>query len=95
MDTSTEMPKYRCHKEVHALKIQDIEYDHVAAKKEGRETDGSALIHPEEDGFAPFKVDANYLNKHSPVAGGYYVVYSDGYQSFSPAAAFEGGYVRV
>jgi hypothetical protein len=27
--------------------------------------------------------------------GGYYVVYEDGYKSFSPASAFENGYTRL
>ncbi|MCK9988658.1 MAG: hypothetical protein AzoDbin1_05130 [Azoarcus sp.] len=27
--------------------------------------------------------------------GGYYVVYEDGYKSFSPAIAFESGYTRI
>ena len=33
--------------------------------------------------------------KHQPTVGGYYVVYKDGYKSFSPADAFESGYTRV
>ena len=32
------------------------------------------------------------MEKHKPHAGGYYVVYDDGYKSFSPAKAFEEGY---
>ena len=87
-----EMPKYNCHKQVWALKIAGIERDSEKAKAENRETDGSAMIIPEEDGFAPFKVDANYLRKHSPEVGGYFVVYKDGYKSYSPAQAFEEGY---
>ena len=81
-----EMPKYKCHKIVWALKIADIKRD---------ESDGSAMITPEEDGYAPFKVDLEYMNKHKPQVGGYYVVYVDGYKSFSPAKAFESGYVRI
>ncbi len=77
-----EMPKYKCHKQVHALKIAEI--------KEG--TDG-AMITPADEGFAPFFVNGEYLKKHSPQVGGYYVVYKDGYKSFSPASAFESGYV--
>ena len=65
------------------------------ARAENRETDGSATITPAEDGYAPFKVDANYVHKHKPEAGGYYVVYADGYKSFSPAKAFEDGYSAV
>jgi len=39
-----------------------------------------------------FRVSAEYLAKHKPTSGGYYVVYKDGYESFSPAQAFEEGY---
>jgi hypothetical protein len=33
--------------------------------------------------------------KHAPHVGGYFVQYEDGYTSFSPAEAFESGYVRA
>lgn len=92
---AAEMPRYKCHKEVWALKISAIARDSDKAREEQRETDGSATITPAEDGYAPFKVDANYMHKHKPEAGGYYVVYADGYKSFSPAKAFEDGYSPV
>ncbi len=92
---SAEMPRYRCHKEVWALKISAITFDASKAAMEGRETDGSATIVPAEDGYGPFKVDSGYLRKHNPQPGGYYVVYKDGYKSFSPADAFEDWYTRV
>ena len=87
-----EMPKYNCHKQVWALKIETIMPDSEVAKQHNRETDGSAMITPAEEDYAAFKVDAEYMSKHKPVAGGYYVVYKDGYKSFSPAEAFEEGY---
>jgi len=87
-----EMPRYKCHKEVWALKIKAIKRD---GEGEYRETDGSATITPEEADYAPFKVDAAYMHKHKPQVGGYYVVYDDGYKSWSPAAAFEEGYTRI
>ena len=95
MSVSAEMPKYKCHKEVWALKIADIVYDSDVASRDGRETDGTAMITPEEKGFAPFKVDHEYVRKHRPKVGGYFVVYKDGYKSFSPAEAFEDGYSLV
>ena len=61
---------------------------------ENRETDGSAMITPEEEGYAPFKVDFEYMRKHKPQVGGYFVQYEDGYKSFSPAEPFESGYTR-
>lgn len=77
-----EMPRYKCHKEVWALKIASIRLTE----------DGRGWITPAEDGYAPFEVSAAYVSKHEPTPGGYYVVYKDGYQSFSPAKAFEDGY---
>lgn len=88
-----EMPKYRCHKEVWALKIKAIKRD--GEDEPNRETDGSGVIFPEEKGYAGFKVDADYMRKHNPKVGGYYVVYKDGYKSFSPAVAFEDGYSLI
>ena len=87
-----QMPRYRCHKEVFALKIAAIKKD---GDGEDRETDGSAMITPSDRGYAPFKVDFDYMRKHNPQAGGYYVVYDDGYKSWSPANAFEEGYAKI
>jgi len=94
-NAAMEMPKYRSHKEVWALKIKEIVFDSDLAKGVNRETDGSATITPEEKGYALFKVDQAYVTKHRPKVGGYYVVYKDGYESWSPADAFEGGYTKI
>lgn len=91
----SEMPKYQSHKKVWALKIAKIDKDIDLAKAEDRETDGSALITPADEGYGEFKVDHEYMRKHNPEVGGYYVVYTDGYKSFSPAKAFEDGYTRI
>jgi hypothetical protein len=88
------MPKYKCHKEVWALKIRSVIFDDAIAREENRDTDGSATL-VMEPGYAPTTVSRDYVAKHNPKAGGYYVVYADGYQSFSPAAAFESGYTRI
>jgi hypothetical protein len=91
-----ELPRYKCHKEVWALKIKGIMLDSDLAKlDDNRETDGSATITPEDEGYAPFKVDRHFVGKHNPIIGGYYVVYKDGYKSFSPADAFEDGYTKL
>jgi len=79
------MPKYKSHKTVWALKIKAVAI----------EKDGAATIVPEEAGYAPFRVGQRYVNKHAPRAGGYYVMYDDGYESWSPAEAFESGYTRI
>lgn len=86
-----EMPRYKCHKEVWALKIAAI----MSPERGADESDGSAIIVPADEGYGAIAVDHEYIRKHKPVAGGYYVVYRDGYKSFSPSDAFEGGYTRV
>jgi hypothetical protein len=91
MCVSIEMPKYKCYKEVWALKIKKILFTHEKTLDEW----GYATIIPEEEEYAPFKVDAEFVKKHNPQEGGYYVVYKDGYKSFSPAEAFETGYEKV
>ena len=40
-------------------------------------------------------VSQEYIDKHHPQEGGYYVQYEGGYESYSPAEAFESGYTRI
>lgn len=87
MTDTAEMPRYQCHKKVWALKIARIDYPTKT---------GGAIIHPADEGYAAFAVSADYVRRHHPLAGGYYVVYEgDGYKSYSPAQAFEAGYTRL
>lgn len=99
-----EMPKYRCHKEVWALKIRTVVVHDPSGT--GREIDGvpvdgpmvrfaGGFIFPEDSRYGLIDFDAEYFKKHNPQPGGYYVVYEDGYKSFSPAAAFEEGYSPI
>ena len=81
----SDLPVYKCHKEVRACKIGSIGQRLVAG--EGVVTE----ITP-ADGFEVFEVSADYMKKHLPEAGGYYVRYADGYESYSPAKPFEEGY---
>ncbi len=92
---SAPLPKWKCHKEVYAVKIKEIVRDADVAHSENRDSDGSAMITPDDSRFLPFRVDRDYVNKHRPEAGGYFVVYEDGYRSFSPAKAFEDGYTLI
>ena len=81
-----EMPRYICHKKVHALKIAAIEVNE----------DKSATISPVEEGYAPFTTKPGWAEKFEGTEEdpGYYVVYADGYASWSPSKAFEEGYTR-
>lgn len=83
-DVQTEMPQYRSHKKVWALKLN-------SAEAIGNEI----LLVPDEDGYAPIRVPAAIGARYMPKPGDYFVQYEDGYQSFSPAKAFEEGYTRI
>lgn len=89
--TLQEMPRYKSHKEVWALKIEKIIPDNDQVKQMPAEGIGATLVF--EDGGSE-RVNGAYLKKHNPQEGGYYVVYEDGYKSWSPAEAFESGYTR-
>lgn len=100
----TEMPKYRSHKTVHALKIIAVEKIKPTIEELNRILDGSAEMDENpppagrltvEHPFTPIEVGVEFMRKHDPQPGGYYVVYEDGYASWSPAKAFEEGYTRV
>lgn len=93
MSAEAEMPRYKCHKEVWALKIAKIDY-HGNFNSEGAGGLGATII-PDDPRYAAFEVDNRYVMKHAPKVGGYYVVYDDGYKSFSPAKAFEDGYTKI
>ena len=92
MSITREMPKYQSHKKVWALKIKSIV---IVRDGENRESDGSAMITPKEEGYASFEVDCEYMHKHKPQVGGYFVQYKGGYKSFSPAKEFEEGYTII
>lgn len=78
------LPQYISHKVVGALKIKDIQ----------RLPEGDQII-PDDEEYSPFIVSVEYSNKHNPQVGGYYVKYEDGYESYSPAKAFEEGYTKL
>lgn len=78
---ATQLPRWKCHKEVHAARIVGLDYARgysLVLEDVGRRCVGEA-----------------WFLKHKPSVGGYYVQYADGYESYSPAAAFEEGYTRI
>lgn len=80
-----EMPRYRCHKEVRALKI-----DRAFANP-----DGTVSLLIADAGFAPVNVERSVVHRYFPQPGDYLVQYDDGYRSISPRKAFEDGYTRI
>jgi len=83
------MPLYKCHKTVRALKITGVTPHMLSGKC------ADCILKFDHDAIKSKTVSGDYYNKHQPKPGGYYVVYEDGYESFSPAEAFEGGYAPL
>lgn len=77
---------FESHKTVEAYKIVSVMPTNDGGKLSLEKRDGSTLR---------VKVSHAYMLKHEPRAGGYYVKYVDGYESFSPAKAFEDGYTLL
>lgn len=84
MSNIIELPRYKCHKEVWALKIKAI-----FPNPRGFE------LHFDGDRYCPFEMSTDWMIKHAPEVGGYLVVYDNDYRSYSPADAFELGYTLV
>ena len=81
---SNPLPRYLCHKIVSAMKISSINV-----------FDDGVFLYCSEPSVGPVRVDQRYIDQHKPMVGGYYVRYEDGYESWSPASAFESGYRRI
>lgn len=76
------LTRYKCHKEVQAMRIWSIVLSDCATYISLGGLDGSIRM----------DVSPSWNEKHQPSIGGYYVLYEDGYESYSPAKAFEDGY---
>lgn len=87
MSAEREMPRYRCHKEVWALEIAQV----------SEEEPGGVRLIFKDAGYAPieFSLLDPILSRYFPVDGDFYVVYDDGYKSFSPRKAFIEGYTPL
>lgn len=90
--------EFKCHKIVRAAKIMAIEPNAMIEEdKHGQPVGDPSIVGYSIDmegageRVAAF-VSVEWVGKHQPKAGGYFVVYEDGYASYSPQAAFENGY---
>lgn len=79
------VPKYKSHKVVKAWKIKAIQ----------RNPDDYGYLLILEETSLPFWVSDEYVAKHQPQVGGYFVIYEDRYKSYSPTKTFEEGYTRI
>lgn len=81
---AAQLPLYRSHKIVQAAKIVGILF---GARKNTLELEGGLSVD-----FGPLVYGRIALAAgDQPLIGGYYVVYGDGYESWSPAKVFEEG----
>lgn len=89
--TFEHLPKYKCHKVVRAFKITQIDFN----------LSGDAVIFGEHDGVEFLEVpkyEEKYKGSKSNLDQsdkGYFVLYEDGYISWSPTKAFEDGYSKI
>ena len=80
------MPEYQYHKKIKAFKIT-----YIGEEKSERYT---VYILRGEHNMCVM-VSSDYIIKHNPEIGGYYVLFNDSYESYSPAKAFEEGYSLI
>jgi hypothetical protein len=90
------LPKYQCHKVVGAVQISAIDHKpNPDVIGNSSASSYGAIITPKHSTLHAFEVSDDYMIKHKPQVGGYYVVYEDGYASYSPAEEFESTYTLV
>ncbi len=84
---SKRLPLYQCHKQVRAAQIVGVNYGGV-----DRAPSLDLIV---DTTIISVDVTDAWIRKFQPEIGGYYVVYADGYASYSPAKAFEDGYTLL
>jgi len=126
------LPRYKCHKEVQAVKILDLipsthapcEFMYNGTAQCGYQPNecmhtNSTLptipdlgrheyisqgmndprvaffIKHDVAGLEDIPLTWEFMERHKPQRGGYFVVYDNGYESYSPAKPFEDGYTRI
>ncbi len=77
-------PIFQSHKVVEAFRIEGT-----------RQIDDFMWNLFPKQGMPAVVVTSDFITKHNPQVGGYWVRYEDGYESYSPAHAFESGYTPM
>lgn len=87
---TNQLPLYQCHKQVRALQIDEI-------SEIGDHPNKTYQLGFVNKSFSNkiFDGDHKLFSRYTPEVGDYYVVYDDGYESFSPRKAFEDGYTLI
>lgn len=79
--SEVKLPEYQSIKVVGAAKIASIT--------------GTAIGLGLHKSIVEIEVGRAWVARHQPEVGGYFVRYEDGYESYSPAEAFEKGYLAL
>lgn len=79
-----ELSTYTCHKQVQAAKIVDF--------KNFENDKLEIIVNDFALGRIPVWVSTEWISKHNPAIGGFFIRYTDGYESYSPPEAFDSGY---
>ncbi len=96
-----ELPRYKCHKEVHALQIERFvsrEYPEglgIELRFIDEDYEPIDIKPPESQRIKKAMLDYHHDTEGGRIDTGYLVVYADGYRSWSPTKAFEEGYTRI
>jgi hypothetical protein len=85
----SQLPEYQSHKVVKGGVVTAIHSDTNPLKVNLSVRPGSGI------NLITIQTDKTLIDKHKPEIGWYYVLYQDGYQSFSPPDAFVGGYQPI
>lgn len=84
------LPLFQCLKKVRGGKILDI-----YRPQEGEAGEIRLTVDAGNGAVEEVVVNTVWWQQHKPQIGGYYVKYSSGYESYSPANEFEEGYIKL
>lgn len=84
MSLLIELPQYQRTQKAGALRIAAI-----IPNPRGVE------LHFENTRYAPIQVGMNWVSLNMPEAGGYFVVFEDGFDGYRPAAQFDAEYTST
>lgn len=81
-----ELPRYVSHKRVWALEIAEVSVPSVQSE--------DRRVYFRDKSYASIVAPGEMFSRYMPEVGDFYVVYADGYKSFSPRKAFLEGYTK-
>ena len=77
-------PSYRCHRFVQALKIAEVNVDAAS----------QVWLVPDDRAYGEFRVDGEFVVKHKPAPGGYFVRFDHSHESWASEDLFENGFTE-